>query len=390
MAPTPMLSGVVDDNTILSNQRIIDMDDVIAELEPDEAPLTTLLMKVGKRAAFSQKVEWLEDELHPRYTTASGSFTNVATTVNVAASTGVYFKANDVIRDELTGENMLVTAVAADALTVVRGIGSVVGTASSGAADGIIRVSNASLEGALLGTLKQTKKVANFNYCQITRTPFGFTNTLIQSKLYGQSNVLGYEAQKKMIEHKREIEQTLFLGRRNLITSGANPQAFCGGITDYITTNITTIGGNLTQVNFENFLRNASRFGSNNKVLIAAPLIMSALSSFPLGRLAPPDASATKDWGVSLRTYRAGNGFQIDIIEHRDWMDYTTTSPGLGGSAFLLDMDSLILCPLRDTKLMPNRQANDEDSEKQEVLTEYGFRFKHERRHAWLRGVTGF
>ena len=46
-----ILTGVVDDADILSNQRVVDMSPTIAQLEPDEAPLTTMLQKVGSRAA---------------------------------------------------------------------------------------------------------------------------------------------------------------------------------------------------------------------------------------------------------------------------------------------------------------------------------------------------
>lgn len=393
--PVTMLTGVVDDNTILSNQRVIDMDADIAQLEPDEAPLVTFLMKLNKRPAYSQKVEWLEDELHPRYTTASASFTNVAVTVNVAAGTGAYFKINDVIRDELTGENMLVTAVATDALTVTRGIGSVPGTASSGAADGIIRLSNASAEGALLPVLKQTKKTAQFNYCQIIRTPFGMTETLIHSKLYGQPDVMAYEANKKLTEHKREIENTLWMGRRNLDVSGAAPRAFMGGVTDFLTTNTAT-GGAMTQKVFEQFLigtasagPKVARYGGPRKVGFASPLVMGALSSYAASRLAPPSVDQSK-WGVSLDVYRSANGFNVGLVEKRDWADFATASPALGGSLFVLDMENVVLRPLqgRDTQLKPKRQANDEDSQKQEYLTETSFMLKQERTHAWLRGVT--
>lgn len=392
MPVTPMLTGVVDDNTILSNQRVIDMDNEIAMLEPDETPLVTFLMKLNKRSAYSQKVEWLEDEFHPRYTTSAGSFTNVATTVNVAAGTGAYFKINDVIRDELTGENMLVTNVVTDALTVTRGIGSVPGTASSGAADGIIRLSNASAEGALLPVLKQTKKTANFNYCQIIRTPFGMTETLIASKLYGQPDVMAYEANKKLAEHKREIENTLWMGRRLLDVSGAAPRAFMGGVTDFLTTNVAT-GGAMTQKVFEQFLigtastgPKVARFGGPAKVGFSAPLVMGALSSYAASRLSPPGLPTT--WGVQLDTYRSANGFNVGLVEKRDWSDFATASPALGGSLIVLDMDSVVMRTLRDTALKPKRQANDEDSQKQEYLTEASFMLKQERKHAWLRGVT--
>lgn len=391
-----MLTGVVDDNTILSNQRVVDMDPVIAELEPDEAPLVTLLMKVNKRAAFSQKVEWLEDELHPRYTTLSASYTT-GTSISVATNTGQYFKPFDVIRNELTGENMLVTAVATDTLTVTRGIGSVSSTNSSGSADGIIRQSNASAEGATLGQLKQTKKVAQYNYCQIVRTAFGMTNTLIASKLYGQADVMGYEANKKLIEHKREIENMFWIGRRNLDTTGAAPRAFCGGIQDYVSTNVAT-GGAMTQKVFEQFLIGSSglgassapvaRFGPVSKSFFASPLVMGALSSYAASRLAPPSPDVST-WGVSLNTYRSANGYSLAIIEKRDWSDFARTGPyALGGAGFALTMDNIVMRPLRDTRLQPNRAANDEDSNKQEYLTETSLMVKQERTHAWLRGVS--
>lgn len=392
-----MLTGVVDDNTILSNQRVVDMDPVIAQLEPDEAPLVTLLMRVNKRSAFSQKVEWLEDELHPRYTNLSASYLIGATSIAVTAATGQFFKPFDVIRNELTGENMLVTAVATDTLTVTRGIGSVAAAASSGAADGIIRLSNASAEGATLGQLKQTKKIAQFNYCEIIRTPFGMTNTLIASKLFGQADVMGYEANKKLIEHKREIENMFWMGRRNLDTSGAAPRAFCGGVQDYITTNVAT-GGAMGQKTFEQFLVGASglgassppvaRFGPLSKSFFAAPLVMGALSSYAASRLAPPSPDQ-KTWGVSLNNYRSANGYSLSIIEKRDWGDFARTGPyALGGAGIALTMDNIVMRTLRDTRLQPKRQANDEDSEKQEYLSEVSLMVKQERTHAWLRGVS--
>jgi hypothetical protein len=387
-----MLTGVVDDNTILSNQRVIDMDNDIAMLELDEAPLVTFLMKLNKRPAFSQKVEWLEDELHPRYTNAAQTFTNVATTIAVTAGTGSYFKPFDILRDELTGENMLVTGVAGDTLTVERGKGSVGGTANSTATDGFIRLSNASAEGATLGQLKQTKKVANYNYCQVIRTGFGMTETLVASKLYGQPDVMAYEANKKLIEHKREIENTLWMGRRLLETSGAAPRAYMGGVTDYLTTNVAT-GGAMTQKVFEQFLIGTAtlapavaRYGPQSKTGFAAPLVLGAVSSYAASKLAIP-STGVSEWGVDLIRYRSANGYVVSFAEKRDWAAFSKTSPALGGSLIVLTMDNVVP-PLRDTVLKPKRQANDEDSQKQEYLTETSFMFKQERTAAWLRGVT--
>lgn len=388
-----LLSGVVDDADILSNQRVVDMSPTIAELEPDEAPLTTMLQKVSKRAAYSQKVEWLSDELVPRLTTLSASATSAATSLSVPATTGAssgtYFRAGDVIRIASTGENCYVTAVSADTLYVTRGIGGTSVTAVSAASGvDVIKVGNAAAEGATLGTLIQTKKVANFNYAQIQRDPWGFTNTLVASKLYGGPEPAN-EAKKKLIEHKRQLENTLFWGVRDLNTSGSAPIGYCGGVFQYATTNLTASVGTLTESVFESFLRKAFRFGSQNKVFFCSPLVASALSSFPQGKLAPPAPGIT-EYGVSLSSYQSASGAKVQIMVKRDWYDFQNTSNQYGGIGVMLDMDDITMRPLRDTVLKPDRQANDEDSIKQEYLTEWSFEMGNEKKHAIISGITGY
>lgn len=389
--PVAMITGASSDQDVLQAQRKIDMDNEIGMIDDDESVLAGLLMRINTRPAISSKIEWLEDEPHPRYTTCSASFTNVAVTVNVAAGTGAYFKAGDVIRDELTGENMLVTAVVTDALTVTRGIGSVAAVASSGAADGIVRVAMAATQGQSIPTLIQTKKVAQFNYTQIIRTAAGFTGTAAASEWYGQEDPVAYEIGKKTVEHRREIENMIFLGRRLLVT-GPPVRGFCGGLTDFITTNVTTIAGNLTQVNLETWLRLAGRFreSGSQRVTFAAPIFLSAMASFPLGRLAPPTTNVSK-WGVgAIKTYTAGSGLNTDIVEKRDWDDFSKTSPALGGTAIMCEMSGLRLRPLRRTKLLKARQGTSEDAEYFEYLSEVSLEVKHERKFGIIRGVTGY
>jgi len=388
-----LLSGVVDDADILSNQRVVDMSPTIAELEPDEAPLTTMLQKVSKRAAYSQKVEWLSDELVPRLTTLSASATSSATSLSVPATTGAssgtYFRAGDVIRIASTGENCYVTGVSADTLYVTRGIGGTAVTAVSAASGvDVIKVGNAAAEGATLGTLIQTKKVANFNYAQIQRDPWGFTNTLVASKLYGGPEPAN-EAKKKLIEHKRQLENTLFWGVRDLNTSGSAPIGYCGGVFQYATTNLTASVGTLTESVFESFLRKAFRYGSQNKVFFCSPLVASALSSFPQGKLAPPAPGIT-EYGVSLSSYQSASGAKVQIMVKRDWYDFQNTANQYGGIGVMLDMDDITMRPLRDTVLKPDRQANDEDSIKQEYLTEWSFEMGNEKKHAIISGITGY
>jgi hypothetical protein len=382
-----MLTGVVDDADILSNQRVVDMSPTIAQLEPDEAPLTTMLQKIGKRAAFSQKVEWLSDELVPRLTTLSASAASDLTAIAVATGTGTYFRAGDVVRIASTGENCSVSAVSANTVYVTRALGGVTALSAASGVD-LIKVGNAAAEGATLGTLIQTKKVANYNYAQIQRDPWGFTNTLVASKLYGGPEPAN-EAKKKLIEHKRQLENSLFWGVRDLNTSGSAPIGYVGGIFQYVTSNITSVGGNLTESVMETFLRTAFRYGSQNKVMFVSPLVASAMSSFAQGKLALPSVDTNK-YGVSLGQYQSASGAVIQIMIKRDWLDFQAASNQYGGIGVVVDMDDVTMRPLRDTVLKPDRQANDEDSVKQEYLTEWSFELGQEKKHAIIRGITGY
>jgi hypothetical protein len=386
-AGSSLVGPTIDDSVILQNTRIIDMNPVIQQLEPDAAPLTTMLQKMTRKPAFSQKVEWIEDELLPRLTANVGGSTNVATTITVTAGTGQYFRGRDLVQVATTGENLLVTSVATDTLTVVRGVGSVVGTAIT-AGDQMIRLGNASHEGAYLGEIKVVKKVAQYNYCQIQRNPFGVSETLAASRLYGGSEPEA-EAKKKMIEHKRDMENTMFFGRRNLdTTSLAGAVAgITGGLIDYITAS-TNIGGALTSALFETFLQNGFRYGSRRKVFFCSPVIASALSGFALSKLAPPSPNIDT-WGVSLSSYQSAQGDQVLIAVKRDWLDFSTTLVQYGGWGFLVDMDNVQMRPLRSTVLKPNRQRPDEDSNKQEILTEWAMEINLPAAHRIMKGVTG-
>jgi hypothetical protein len=270
---------------------------------------------------------------------------------------------------------------------VARTLGAVTSISAANGVD-IIKVGNAAAEGATLGTLIQTKKVANYNYAQIQRDPWGFTNTLVASKLYGGPEPAN-EAKKKLIEHKRQMENTLFWGTRDLVTTGDAPIGYVGGIYQYVTSNLTSSVGDLTETIFETFLRKAFRYGSQNKVMFCSPVVASALSSFPQGKLAPPSPSIDT-YGVSLSKYQSASGAVVNIMVKRDWYDFQSAGNQYGGIGVVVDMDDVTMRPLRDTVLKPDRQANDEDSIKQEYLTEWSLEIGLEKKHAIISGITGY
>lgn len=382
-----VLSGLVDDQDIEQTQRKPDISNTIAMLDPNVSQFTTMLMKVASKPAFNQKVQWFEDQLLPRLSAVSGAQTDSDTSLEVTAGTGQYFRAGDLLRNARTGEAVLVSAVSTDTLTIGRGKGRVAAAAMNDG-DQLLIVANAAAQGATLGTRKQTKKVNNYNYTQIVRNPFGFTNTLIASSLFA-GNEPDNEAQKKSIEHKRSIEYILFWGARGDSESDTSTAGTAGGLFEFVQTNVKDVAGTLSKTLLDTYLRDLLQHGTENKVLFASPVTAQALSGFLRDAWQPAVVNA-KLWGAKVNAFISGAyGYQIPVIVKRDWNDFSTTSSQYGGWSFLVDMDNVALRPLRNTQFLPNRQANDADEKSHEYLWEGSFECKQELTHGLIVGVTG-
>ena len=382
IAPT-VLTGDLALDVINQSQRVIDMDDRIAELEPNAAPLVVLLKKLKRVQAIAPKVEWLEQVLMPRYDQLSAALTGTAV-ASLPVANSSFYRVGDVLRETATGEAMEVTGVSAGVLGVNRGIGGVpAATGASG--DEIFIVSNVNVEGASLRTIKTTQLNNLSNFCQIVRTPLGMTGTEAATKLYGGPDRDRLRAAAG-IEHMRDWEQICFFGakKEDTTTTGA-PKRFAGGAVEYISTNVTTAVGTLTEAAFITFLRSGFRYGSERKILFASPLVVGAIEGFARNNIRVSGSEDHADtYGIQMRSYVSGQGV-VDIVMERAWNDSTNYR----GYAFLLDMDALEFHTLRDTKLLDNRQANDADKIEDEYLTEACPVFHNEQKHAILKGVTG-
>jgi hypothetical protein len=388
------LTGLVDTATPLSSEQVVDMDNEIKMLDPDESQFTTMLMTLGSTPAVREQINWLEDQLFPRLTTIATSATSAATTLVVATGTGAYFRAKDIVRVASSGEAFLVSSVATDTLTIIRGLGGVAAATAQTGVDLLI-VGNAAAQGATLGTRHITKKVLGYNYTQIQRDPFGFTGTESVIETYGGPAPM-HEEVKKLVEHKRAIEQTCFWGARSFNQAtfgGAAPNSLgtCGGAVEYISTNITNVAGTLAHSAMDVFLQSGLQNGSKNKVLYCAPTVARAISGF-LKTAWNPTQVGDRKFGAKVDAYISGAyGWEVPVVVKRAWNDFSSANTQYGSWAFLLDMDYIKLRPLRErnTQLLRNRQANDADEVTHEYRTEYSLEFAVEKVHAIMKGVTG-
>lgn len=397
-----ILSGLVDEGDILSNERVIDMSNRIDMLEPDETQFFTMLNKIGSGPApISSKIEWLEDQLLPRLSAIGASAASGLSSLSVTASHSPYFAKGDLCRITTTGEAFEVIGVgtvSASILEVQRGIGGTTAASTASGVD-IVIVGNSSVQGASLGTRRITQRTTNYNYTQILRKSYGFTETLLASLQYGGEgvgNVLDRERHKKGIEHKREIEQTLFWGARAYQSpgdsGGSEPQGFCGGLSEFVSTSKRNVAGTLSYSTLETNMRTDLQKGdTGNKVIFAAPLVAQVFSAYSITAWTRADPNQSV-WGTHIDGLLNGAyGANTPVFVHKDWNDLTVAvaTGGWGGQLFVVDMGAVRLRTMRPTKLLRSRQGPSEDQQVEEYLTELSLEVKTEQKHAWWYGITG-
>ncbi len=377
------ISGVRSTANINQDQRVVDMHKSIALLEPNAAPLTVLLKQIkGKsKIAINPEFKHLEDELAPRWDTVNDASDMTSGDTTMTVDNGTYFSVNDVILVPRTGEQLLVTAISTNDLTVTRGWGTTTAVAILDD-DPVTILANASEEGSDAPTPKTTKPTTVTNYTQIIRTPFSVTGTEDASELYGGRDMT-YLSKKAGIEHKKDIERAFLFGEKKEDTSGSTPRRFTGGLDQWITTNRTDASGALTEAEFETMLRSVFRYGSARKTLMASPLLISAINSWAAGKL--QTVSSDKTYGIDIKQFLSGHG-TLNIVKHN------LLEESYAGMGFIIDTDNIGYRHMakRDTKLKTNIQDNDSDTRMDEYMTEAGLHVFQEKTMGVIEGITSY
>ena len=375
-------TGGVD--AILSNARVVDMSDVIHLLDPNEAPLTAVSMKLRTVTAINPKVEWMEDDYIPSSDTVDGAATTGEGSVGV--DNGTYFRPGDVLKVLDTGEVLYVQSISSNELTVDRSVGA---TTAATIGDGkvLLIIGNANAENSTKRTIITAQKTAALNYCQIFRWEFGASGTLQASELYGGDD-LSYQRKKAGKEFRIQMERSYLWGEKAEVTSGQTARRFTDGVIARISTNVTTATTVTIEV-FETFLRDAMRYGPARKMLFASRNIMSYLSLIADNKIEtrPTDES----FPLALSEWKSPHG-KVYLATHNLLTGSGANGVSYGGWALCLDLDSIFHRPLkgRNTMLRTNIQANDADGRVDGYLAECGLQVIQEKNHAILNDVAGY
>ena len=383
----PTVNVGIRGTTILGTEtrRVRDVSAAMARLEPDAGPLVTLTGKISgqNEATDDPKFEWFEDELLPRFDVLGGTALTAGAS-SMVVTNYKYFRKGDLVR-VADGEIVYVSAdPSSTTVAITRAFGET--TAAAAAAGARLHIiGNTNEEGATSRTVLTTQRSPKFNYCQIFRTPFGVTNTQKGTKQFAGQD-LDEERAKQLIEHKKDIELSFILGERSENTSGTHPKRATRGAVKFITTNVKNVA-QLTEPEWEDFLRPAFRYGSSEKIVLCSPKLIQVINGFGRGKLETKSDEST--YGITMTQYQNA-GRKVMLVEHKLLTnDSLADLTGIAGWGILLDIRDLKMRYMqgRTAALKQNIQANDEDSQKDEYLSEVGLELRQERKHALLTGV---
>ena len=384
--------GTVSTTDLLADALVVDMDDEMRMLDADTSQYSTLTMSTRSSETTREKFNWLEHDLFPRLAkVGAGGYLVGATTVPVEAGQGANIRVGDVLRNMARGDAMWVTAVAGDTLTVVRQVGITAAVAGT-AGDTLLIMSNASAQGADFGQTAVLLPTLGYNYTQIFRHGYTFSNTASKVELYGGREP-AQESALKGVEHKRAIEYSGFWGARDMKTDpvSGEPTGFTGGLVEFITTNKQDVNGPLTVDYVDSFLMTALRY-AGRPVMYVSPLAALQMSKFNRGGMGSAWRPSRENVaGLKVDAFMSGvYGYEVPIVVKKDWLDFPTTLDQYGGWVFIVDHDSIDWRPLRDrsTKLLTARQHPGADRISEEYLTEGGWQVSNQAHHAILYGIT--
>ncbi len=392
-------------SAVNENRQFRVVDDKIADLEPNEGPLLTMLMKLKKREETPNPVfEWLERDFTPRWaqlSTTTVSNTTTATTITVLDATlflpGEIWAVPKAVTSSTFPELVRVTTTntSTNVITVTRAFaGTTVDTISASAA--LRLAGSAELEGAAVPVSKSSTPSWKTSYTQIFRTAIDpMTWTMLSQKNYGTMNGGDRQDLQRLglIEHKIRMNSALLFGKASTSTSGENYLRTTQGIFSTITTNVYNFNGTITLKGLESWCRMAFRYGPKKKILLADPLMTSALSAFSNNHLQISTGEET--FGVATRKWVSPHGVLMIV---NDWMleNGVSGQNGFAGRSAILDLDQFTYMILagngynRDTKLLKDVVQDGQHRVVDEYYSEVGFKIKREQFHSTSYNYTDY
>jgi hypothetical protein len=362
----------------------VDMSPTIQLIDPfDVGCLSYFGLSSLDKEATETEHKWMEDTLRPLTSTITDNpLSDSATTINVAAGTGVIFRKGDIVKieDELI---RLSADPSTDALTTVaspngRGWGG--STAASHVQNSVIEIVSVTVpEGdPTPGLFRQTTKASVSNYTQIFEDVVQVSTTLEAVEQWAPGSEYARQLAKTMKTLMILMDKTFIYGKPAARATANSNTGALGGIRHFVTTNVTAASGaQLSEKLVLDSLTLAYDNGGSTKVMVMRLKQKQALNKFldPSRRVGIEERRA----GAVVDSYLWDQGVVDTLIDR--WMP--------ADEVMFLDSEYIGFGPLRGQNLA--HEILPKSSRllvKGQVTGEYTAEVKSEKAHARLTGLA--
>jgi len=377
---------------ITSGTQIYDFSPLIlASLRQEEAVIAHI--PVG---APVQDTTWYieEENLLSNQLTQSGTFATAATTLNVTAGQGVRVRVGAILQaitsqasaavQQDNGEQVQVTAIATDALTVTRAYGLTADPGLTMPASTIWKVISQTLpEGSDIQTdLSQKRLITNF-VTQIFERTVNITRNQLKRRMQGVQDEFSYQLDQVTIQLRRELNDTVIFGTQNPAPAATFPA--------------TTVGDNRTMMGMLYALQKkgspAAKATFDNTAEALTPLVFNNMAYAVAKKgghataafLGGKQARVVEGFGQDLirivpnetvrqgftTLYRTDMGVVVTLVVDGNFED------GAAGTMTLTDLERVALRPFVDAEMFVLTAPSFKDGDAARVISEWGAEWRN-------------
>lgn len=367
-----------------------DVSDLIGILSMSETPLLDWLGD-PRTEAHSTRHEWMEDSLLPNHDQVSDtSISGPGTDTQFDVAHGDRFRPGDLIRIDANQEMILVTGVAGDTLTTLRGYGgtTIVPLVNNKRID---ILGNAALEGADRPATRFTTRQRKSNWTQIFTASVEVSGTQLAVDKLAVADELDHQKMMRLRELVRDLENCLINGvpPAAVLEGSATVRRTMAGIIHRIQTNRFTPGedeipqgggaGNdeLTEAVLNAALRRIwSESGVRPDTIVVNGAQKRRINQFiTASRRYTGGETRYRD---HVATYESDFGVCRIILSR--WMPEN--------SLLMLDRSRLQALPLAGRAFHYKPLASDGDKEVGQVIGEYTVELRNENAHGLIEGLS--
>jgi hypothetical protein len=362
---------------------IVNMDEAIYMLSPDDSPMITGLGADGLSVIATSTVDeivfsFMNDSLLLPRSTLNGALTTGDTFLTVASGDRTKFSTGDSIKIGKAGGNDEIIRITGygttvDTLLITKGL---VGTSTNYASGAIIMSTGTALpEGDDPEAARTVDRVENSNVTQIfgpTSVHLSATEQIVRK--YGVSNEFAHQTFGRMKENVISREQALLYGRK--FNSTTAKIRTTGGLAQYIVSGKDTTLTQLNVANISGVLQGTYNRGGLPDRVMANPIGFSDLN----------DLSNTSIVRVDIQDERRGRMRVMAVETEYGTLACVRNRWMLPSDAFFLKRENVIRRTMRP--LVLERLAKTGDSDKAQIVCEEGLEVKGEGHMAWLSGLT--